>query len=70
MLNNTRGIPSSFFNLTKKFFGKNEKAIKMRIKSVSSIEKITKAMKMVYINKFINIGLYNIIFLKKSYNIY
>jgi hypothetical protein len=32
---------------SKKFFGKNEKAIKLRIKSVSSIEKITKAMKMV-----------------------
>jgi hypothetical protein len=32
---------------SKKYFGKNEKAIKMRIKSVSSIEKITKAMKMV-----------------------
>lgn len=32
---------------SKKYFGKNEKVIKMRIKSVSSIEKITKAMKMV-----------------------
>ncbi len=48
MLNNSR-VPSNLFNLTKKFFGKNEKAIKMRIKSVSSIEKITKAMKMVNI---------------------
>lgn len=38
---------SGFLNYSKKFFGKNEKAIKMRIKSVSSIEKITKAMKMV-----------------------
>jgi hypothetical protein len=37
----------SFFKTSKKNFGKNEKAIKMRIKSVSSIEKITKAMKMV-----------------------
>jgi hypothetical protein len=32
----------------KKYFGVNEKSIKNRIKSVSSIEKITKAMKMVY----------------------
>jgi hypothetical protein len=37
----------SLYNYSKKFFGKNEKALKMRIKSVSSIEKITKAMKMV-----------------------
>jgi len=54
MFNNSKGISSALFNLTKKFFGKNEKAIKMRIKSVSSIEKITKAMKMVYLNNFIN----------------
>ena len=51
MLNNQKGISSALFNLSKKFFGKNEKAIKMRIKSVSSIEKITKAMKMVIITK-------------------
>ncbi len=37
--------------LTKKNFAVNEKAIKMRIKSVSSIEKITKAMKMVAASK-------------------
>lgn len=33
--------------ISKKFFGKNEKAIKNRLKSVNSIAKITKAMKMV-----------------------
>jgi hypothetical protein len=38
---------TSLFNINKKFFGKNEKAIKLRIKSITSIEKITKAMKMV-----------------------
>ena len=38
---------NNIYNTNKKYFGKNEKAIKMRIKSVSSIEKITKAMKMV-----------------------
>ena len=38
---------NSVYQTNKKYFGKNEKAIKMRIKSVSSIEKITKAMKMV-----------------------
>lgn len=38
---------NNIYNSNKKYFGKNEKAIKMRIKSVSSIEKITKAMKMV-----------------------
>jgi hypothetical protein len=48
-LNKICGIQNkSISNITKKFFGKNEKAIKMRIKSVSSIEKITKAMKMVF----------------------
>ena len=52
MLNNSKGISTALFNLSKKFFGKNEKAIKMRIKSVSSIEKITKAMKMVIIISF------------------
>jgi len=39
---------NNFNNTAKKYFGKNEKAIKLRIKSVSSIEKITKAMKMVF----------------------
>ena len=38
---------NTIYQTNKKYFGKNEKAIKMRIKSVSSIEKITKAMKMV-----------------------
>ncbi len=47
MFNNSKGISTALFSFSKKFFGKNEKAIKMRIKSVSSIEKITKAMKMV-----------------------
>lgn len=47
MLNSQRGFSSSFLNISKKFFGVNEKAIKNRIKSVSSIAKITKAMKMV-----------------------
>ncbi len=49
-----KGGCSTFLKASKKNFGKNEKAIKMRIKSVSSIEKITKAMKMVrYIEKLI-----------------
>ena len=37
--------------MSKKFFGKNEKVIKNRMKSVSSIAKITKAMKMVSASK-------------------
>lgn len=41
-------VSTNFFNKTSvKTFAVNEKAIKNRIKSVSSIEKITKAMKMV-----------------------
>lgn len=44
-------IASGFLKVSKKNFGKNEKAIKMRIKSVTSIEKITKAMKMVAASK-------------------
>ena len=47
-----KGGCNSFVKSSKKYFGKNEKAIKMRIKSVTSIEKITKAMKMVRINCF------------------
>ncbi len=43
----TKGSASSFTKQSKKYFGKNEKQIKLRIKSISSIEKITKAMKMV-----------------------
>jgi hypothetical protein len=42
-----KGNANSFLKSSKKFFGKNEKQIKMRIKSVTSIAKITKAMKMV-----------------------
>ena len=48
----SKGNVNSFTKQSKKYFGKNEKVIKMRIKSISSIEKITKAMKMVrLINK-------------------
>ncbi len=43
----TKGSSNSFLKQSKKFFGVNEKAIMMRIKSVTSIAKITKAMKMV-----------------------
>ncbi len=43
-----KGGCSTFLKSSKKNFAVNEKVIKMRIKSVSSIEKITKAMKMVY----------------------
>ena len=45
-----KGNTDSLIKISKKFFGKNEKQIKMRIKSISSIEKITKAMKMVEFN--------------------
>jgi hypothetical protein len=45
-----KGNANSFLKHSKKYFGLNEKQIKLRIKSISSIEKITKAMKMV--NKF------------------
>lgn len=41
----------NLFNLSKRNFGANEKALKARIKSVSSIAKITKAMKMVSSSK-------------------
>lgn len=47
----TKGNTNCLFKLSKKFFGKNEKQIKMRIKSITSIEKITKAMKMVNLYK-------------------
>jgi len=43
----TKGSSNSFLKQSKKFFGVNEKAIMMRIKSVTSIANITKAMKMV-----------------------
>lgn len=49
MFNNPKNISTGFFNISKRFFAVNEKAIKNRIKSVSSIAKITKAMKMVNI---------------------
>lgn len=42
--------PLNLFNTSQKYFGKNEKVIKLRMKSVSSIAKITKAMKMVINN--------------------
>ena len=38
-----------FLKTSAKSFGVNEKALKTRIRSVTSIAKITKAMKMVYI---------------------
>ncbi len=38
---------NDLFKTSKKYFPKNEKAIKNRMKSVGSIAKITKAMKMV-----------------------
>ena len=40
---------NNFQSVAKKNFGANIKAIKTRLKSVTSIEKITKAMKMVFI---------------------
>ena len=47
-----KSTSNSFLKQSKKYFGKNEKAIMLRIKSVTSIAKITKAMKMVlYFNK-------------------
>ena len=52
MLQNSKPVVSSgFLKISKRFFPVNEKALKIRIKSVSSIAKITKAMKMV--NKLI-----------------
>jgi hypothetical protein len=48
MLNNSKtAVSTGFYKISKRFFPVNEKAIKNRIKSVSSIAKITKAMKMV-----------------------
>lgn len=54
-----KGNSNNFLKQSKKYFALNEKAIKMKIKSISSIEKITKAMKMVKQN-FLN-------FLKQSF---
>lgn len=47
IFSNKTSTINSLFKESKKNFAKNEKAIKLRIKSISSIEKITKAMKMV-----------------------
>lgn len=49
-----RGIPSLFKSLTNQShfnFGVNEKALKLRMKTIGSIGKITKAMKMVAASK-------------------
>ena len=46
-----KSLPFNLFKATKKNFGANEKVLKARIKSVSSIAKITKAMKMVSSSK-------------------
>lgn len=59
MFNSSKGITTGFNNISKRFFAVNEKAIKMRIKSVSSIAKITKAMKMVKKIKLKKIKYYN-----------
>ena len=46
-----KSLPFNIFKAAKKNFGANEKVLKARIKSVSSIAKITKAMKMVSSSK-------------------
>jgi len=51
MLKNARYFNNSLTNLSKANFGVNEKVIKLRMKSVGSIQKITKAMKMVAASK-------------------
>jgi F-type H+-transporting ATPase subunit gamma len=51
MLKNARYFSNSLTNLPKANFGVNEKVIKLRMKSVGSIQKITKAMKMVAASK-------------------
>ena len=51
MFNKFNKPSMAFYNATKRSFGVNEKAIKMRMKSVENIEKITKAMKMVATSK-------------------
>lgn len=51
MLKTARYSGPSLYATTKAAFGVNEKAIKLRMKSVGSIQKITKAMKMVAASK-------------------
>jgi len=51
MLKNARYFSNSLVNVQKASFGVNEKVIKLRMKSVGSIQKITKAMKMVAASK-------------------
>jgi ATP synthase, F1 gamma subunit len=51
MLRNARYGFKTLHNIQKANFGANEKSIKLRMKSVGSIQKITKAMKMVAASK-------------------
>jgi len=51
MLKSARYCTNSLYNVQKASFAVNEKVIKIRMKSVSSIQKITKAMKMVAASK-------------------
>jgi len=51
MLKNARYTSNSLYNVSKANFGVNEKVIKLRMKSVGNIQKITKAMKMVAASK-------------------
>jgi len=51
MLKNARYSCNSLYNVSKAGFAVNEKVIKLRMKSVGSIQKITKAMKMVAASK-------------------
>jgi len=51
MLRSARYYCNTLYNVSKANFGVNEKVIKMRMKSVGSIQKITKAMKMVAASK-------------------
>jgi len=51
MLKNARYSCNALHNISKANFGVNEKVIKLRMKSVGNIQKITKAMKMVAASK-------------------
>jgi len=51
MLKSARYSCNSLYNVSKANFGVNEKVIKQRMKTVGSIQKITKAMKMVAASK-------------------
>jgi len=51
MLKSARYSSNSLYNVSKAAFGVNEKVIKQRMKTVGSIQKITKAMKMVAASK-------------------